>query len=342
MTSLTLALDAMGGDHGPHVTVPAALRALKLHSFLKIILVGDKTEIDVYLHQAEPLLLSRIDVIHTDEVVSMTDRPVHALRTRKNSSMRLAIELVRDERAAACVSAGNTGALMAMAKVLLKTLPGVDRPALVSCLPSVTQKPVYLLDLGANISCDSETLFQFAVMGSVLCEAVDKKSRPKVALLNVGTEEIKGNDQVQQAAQILQNTDQINYTGFIEGDEIYSGNVDVIVCDGFVGNITLKTSEGIAKLLVHQLKRGLTQGLFVRFLAKLIAPRIQAVLSQMNPDHYNGASLIGLRGIVVKSHGNADETAYLQAISLAVTEAQRRLPEMIRDRLESILLDINN
>ncbi|MGL4835898.1 MAG: phosphate acyltransferase, partial [Shewanella sp.] len=200
MTSLTLALDAMGGDHGPHVTVPAALRALKLYPFLKIILVGAKTEIDVYLQQAEFTLLSRVEVLHTDEVVSMSDRPIHALRSRKNSSMRLAIELVRDERAAACVSAGNTGALMAMAKVLLKTLPGVDRPALVSCLPSVNQKPVYLLDLGANISCDSETLFQFAVMGSVLCEAVEKKSRPKVALLNVGTEEIKGNDQVQQAA----------------------------------------------------------------------------------------------------------------------------------------------
>lgn len=164
----------------PHVTVPAALRALKSHSSLKIILVGDKTEIDVYLRQAEQPLLSRIEVIHTDEVVSMSDRPVHALRTRKNSSMRLSIELVRDGRAAACVSAGNTGALMAMAKVLLKTLPGVDRPALVSCLPSVTQKPVYLLDLGANISCDSETLFQFAVMGSVLCEAVDKNPALKL------------------------------------------------------------------------------------------------------------------------------------------------------------------
>ncbi len=342
MTSLTLALDAMGGDHGPHVTVPAALRALKSYSSLKIVLVGNRPEIDIYLRQAESQLLSRIEVIHTDEVVTMADRPVYALRTRKNSSMRLSLELVRDGKASACVSAGNTGALMAMAKVLLKTLPGIDRPALVSCLPSVTQKPVYLLDLGANISCDSETLFQFAVMGSVLCEAVDKKSRPKVALLNVGTEEVKGNDQVQQAAQILQTTEQINYTGFIEGDEIYTGNVDVIVCDGFVGNITLKTSEGIAKLLVNQLKRGLSQGIIVRFLAKFLAPRIQAVLSQMNPDQYNGASLIGLRGIVVKSHGNADEAAYLQAISLAVTEAQRRLPEMIKDRLESILLDINN
>ena len=340
--NLTLALDAMGGDHGPHVTVPAALQALRLYPFLNIIMVGDKTKIDHYLQTAEPQLLSRLELIHTTEVVTMSDRPVHALRNRKNSSMRLAIEMVKEGRAQACVSAGNTGALMAIAKVLLKTLPGVDRPALVSCLPAVSGKPVYLLDLGANVSCDSETLFQFAVMGSVLCEAVEKKSRPTVALLNVGIEEIKGNDQVQQAGQLLQQTPQINYTGFVEGDEIYTGRTDVIVCDGFVGNITLKTSEGIAKLLVHKLKQGLTEGIFVRFLAKLIAPRIQSVLSQMNPDHYNGASLIGLRGIVVKSHGNADETAYLQAMTLAVTEAQRRLPEMIKDRLESILLDINS
>jgi glycerol-3-phosphate acyltransferase PlsX len=341
-TDLTLALDAMGGDHGPHVTVPAAVQALKSHISLKMIFVGDKTEIQQHLQDLSKSVLSRIQIIHTTEVVAMCDRPVFALRSRKNSSMRLALELVRDGKAQACVSAGNTGALMAMAKVLLKTLPGVDRPALVSCLPSMTGKPVYLLDLGANVSCDSETLFQFAVMGSVLFEAVHKKSRPKLALLNVGVEEVKGNDQVQQAAQLLRHTDQVNYTGFIEGDEIYTGNVDVIVCDGFVGNITLKTSEGIAKLLVTELKRGLNQGLFVRFLSKLIAPRIQTVLSKMNPDHYNGASLIGLRGIVVKSHGNADEVAYLQAINLAVTEAKRRLPEMIKDRLESILLDINS
>jgi phosphate acyltransferase len=341
-TDLTLALDAMGGDHGPHVTVPAALQALKSHSQLNIILVGDKTEIERHLQHSAGIFLSRIQIIHTTEVVTMCDRPVFALRAKKNSSMRLALELVRDGKAQACVSAGNTGALMAMAKVLLKTLPGVDRPALVSSLPSMTGKPVYLLDLGANVSCDSETLFQFAVMGSVLFEAVHKTARPKVALLNVGVEEVKGNDQVQQAAQLLHHTEQVNYRGFVEGDEIYTGNVDVIVCDGFVGNITLKTSEGIAKLLVSELKRGLKQGLFVRFLSKLIAPRIQAVLSKMNPDHYNGASLIGLRGIVVKSHGNADEAAYLQAVNLAVTEAKRRLPEMIKDRLESILLDINS
>ncbi|BCV36872.1 MULTISPECIES: phosphate acyltransferase PlsX [Shewanella] len=342
MTSLTLALDAMGGDHGPHVTVPAALQALKLYPDLRFILVGDQDQIQPYLAQCGQDITDRIELRHTTEVVSMSDRPVHALRCRRDSSMRRALDAVHKGEAQACVSAGNTGALMAMAKVVLKTLPGIDRPALVSCLPTINHKPVYLLDLGANVSCDSDTLFQFSVMGSVLCEAVTKQPRPKVALLNVGSEEIKGNDQVQQAAQLLQHTPQINYQGFIEGDEIYRGKVDVIVCDGFVGNITLKTSEGIARLLIHQLKEGLTRGFFVRMLAKLLAPSIQSVLKQMNPDHYNGASLIGLRGIVVKSHGNADETAYLQAISLAVTEARRRLPEMIKQRLESILLDINS
>ncbi len=342
MTDLTLALDVMGGDNGPLVTVPAALQALKFNSQLSIILVGNQTEIDPLLVDIDSAIRARIQIIHTTEVITMCDRPIQAIRSRKQSSMRLALELVKDGKAQACVSAGNTGALMALAKILLKTLPGVDRPALVSCLPAVTGKPVYLLDLGANVSCDSETLFQFAVMGSVLCEAVHKRARPKVALLNVGIEDVKGNDQVQQAAQYLLDTEQVNYTGFIEGDEIFTGTVDVIVCDGFVGNITLKTSEGIAKLLVHQLKRGLTQGLFVRMLSKLLAPRIQSVLSKMNPDHYNGASLIGLRGIVVKSHGNADEAAYLQAINLAATEAKRRLPEMIKDRLETILLDINS
>lgn len=342
MTSLTLALDAMGGDHGTHVTVPAALQALSLYPFLKFILVGDRSQITPLITHLEASVQSRVEIVHTTEVVTMSDRPVHALRCRKQSSMRLALELVRDGKAHACVSAGNTGALMTMAKVLLKTLPGIDRPALVSALPAINQKPVYLLDLGANVSCDSEILFQFAVMGSVLSEVVSQKDRPKVALLNVGIEEIKGNDQVQQAAQLLSHTPQVNYSGFIEGDEIFNGNVDVIVCDGFVGNITLKTSEGIARLLVNQIKRGLRKGFFVRLIARMIAPRIKAVLNQMNPDHYNGASLLGLRGIVVKSHGNADQTAYLQAISLAVTEAQRRLPEMIKDRLESILLDINN
>ncbi|MCL1074907.1 phosphate acyltransferase PlsX [Shewanella dokdonensis] len=342
MTDLTLALDAMGGDHGPRVTVPAAVQALRIYPNLKLILVGDENQIASLLSQIETEITSRIDILHAPEIVAMGDKPAFALRCRKQSSMRYALDLVKEHRADACVSAGNTGALMAMAKVVLKTLSGIDRPALVSCLPTVNHNPVYLLDLGANVSCDAETLFQFAVMGSVLCEAVTKKQHPSVALLNVGSEEIKGNGQVQQAAQLLTHTPQINYQGFIEGNEIYCGNVDVIVCDGFVGNITLKTSEGIARLLLHQLRQGLTQGFFIRLLSKMLAPSIQSVLRQMNPDHYNGASLIGLRGIVVKSHGNADETAFLQAICLAVTEATRRLPEMIEQRLESILLDINS
>ncbi|QDF66844.1 phosphate acyltransferase PlsX [Shewanella sp. SNU WT4] len=342
MKNLTLALDVMGGDYGPPVTVPAALQALASHPHLSLVLVGDELQISPLLYSCTAHTRARIKIIHTSDVVTMNERPAHALRKNKQSSMRLALEQVKNGHADACLSAGNTGALMAMAKVLLKMLPGIDRPALVTSLPSASGKPVYLLDLGANISCDSETLFQFAVMGSVLYELVEKQTRPNVALLNVGIEEIKGNDQVQQAAQLLQFTPQINYSGFIEGDDIYTGCVDVIVCDGFVGNIALKTSEGIAKLLVHQLRKGLTEGIVVRFLAKLIAPRIQKVLNQMNPDHYNGASLLGLRGIVVKSHGNADQAAFLHAINLAMTEAQRRLPEMIHDRLESILLDINS
>lgn len=339
MTSLTLALDSMGGDFGPRITVPATLQALRLHSFLNVILVGDEALITPLFKNQPQSILNRISVRHTTQTVAMSDQPVFALRHRKQSSMRLALDAVRDGEADACVSAGNTGALMAMSKVLLKTLPGIHRPALVSCVPTVNKTPVYLLDLGANVTCDAQGLFQFAVMGSVLSETVDHTQLPKVALLNVGIEELKGNEQVQAAAQLLQKTPQINYVGFIEGNDLYSGDVDVIVCDGFVGNITLKTSEGIARLLVQQLKKGLTQGFFVRLLAKLIAPRIRSVLNQMNPDHYNGATLLGLRAIVIKSHGSADEAAYLRAINLAVTEAQRRLPQMIEQRLESILLD---
>lgn len=342
MSNLTLALDVMGGDYGPQVTVPAALQALAIHPQLKIILVGDQTEISSRLKNLPSSIESRLDILHASEVVQMCDRPVFALRHRKQSSMRLALDLVRLGKADACVSAGNTGALMAIAKVLLKTLPGVDRPALVSRLPTSKNRPVYLLDLGANVSCDAEALFQFAIMGSVLCEAVEKLPHPRLGLLNVGIEEIKGNNQVQQAAQYLQDTPQVNYVGYVEGDEIYTGNLDVIVCDGFVGNITLKTSEGIARHLMKHLKKGLSTGFFERLLAKLLAAKIQKLFVQMNPDHYNGASLIGLRGVVVKSHGNADEQAFLRAINLATMEAQRRLPEMIKERLESIFLDINN
>ena len=342
MMSLTLALDAMGGDHGPLVTVPAAMQALLVNTKLKIILVGDKTKIDPIVRSFSSDLSSRIQIIHTSEVVEMSDLPSHALRRCKNSSMRIAIEQVRDGHANACISAGNTGALMALSKVLLKTLPSINRPALISALPTARNSSVYLLDLGANISCDSETLFQFAVMGSVLYEAVENNAKPKVGLLNVGIEENKGSDQVKQAAQYLHYTPDINYVGFIEGDEIYQGNVDVIVCDGFVGNITLKTSEGIARLLMQRIRKNFSGSLFKQFIGKLISPLINKTLNDMHPDKYNGASLIGLRGTVIKSHGNAGEKSFLQAINLAVLEAERNVPEMIKERLETMLLDPDN
>ncbi len=329
----------MGGDFGPHVTVPAALQALSHYPHLNIVLVGDRIAVGEQLRRHNATESPRLQLLHAEQVVPMTERPVQALRTRRQSSMRLALDLVRDGQADACVSAGNTGALMAMAKVVLRTLPGIDRPALVATLPTTNNRPVYLLDLGANVVCDSETLFQFAVMGSVLAERVGRRKRPKLALLNVGSEEIKGNDQVQQAAQLLQATPQLNYTGFIEGDGIFTGEVDVIVCDGFVGNVTLKTTEGIARLLLDQLRQSVKGSVLAQCLAWLLKGRLRKLNQQMNPDQYNGASLLGLRGIVVKSHGNADQTAFLRAIEEAMVEVERQVPGRIKDRLESVLLD---
>ncbi|WP_028108146.1 phosphate acyltransferase PlsX [Ferrimonas futtsuensis] len=339
MTHLTLALDTMGGDHGPHVTVPAALQALSVYADLHLILVGDRPTILSILRQHQACESERLRILHAEQVVQMGDKPLHALRRLKHSSMRLALDLVANGQAHACVSAGNTGALMTMAKVVLKTLPGVDRPALVTALPTMTGDPVYLMDLGANASCDSHALFQFAVMGSVLAEQVANKSNPRVALLNIGTEEIKGNDQVQQASGLLQSTPHINYTGYVEGDRIFSGEADVIVCDGFVGNVTLKTTEGIARLLMHQIAQSVKRNPLARCLSWLLKGRLKKLFLQMNPDHYNGASLLGLRHIVVKSHGNADELAFLRAVEEAMTEVQRQVPGKIEARLESVLLE---
>ncbi|QIZ76048.1 phosphate acyltransferase PlsX [Ferrimonas lipolytica] len=339
MTSLTLALDAMGGDFGPHVTVPAALQALSHFPHLNLILVGDRIAIGEQLRSHNATESPRLQLLHAEQVVSMSERPAQALRTRRQSSMRLALDLVRDGQADACVSAGNTGALMAMSKVVLRTLPGIDRPALVARVPTVIGKPVYLLDLGANVVCDSDTLFQFAVMGSVLAECSDQRGAPKVALLNVGTEQVKGNDQVQQAAQLLQQTPQLNYAGFIEGDAIFKGDVDVIVCDGFVGNVTLKTTEGAARLLLQQVHDAIQGNLLAKLLGWLLKKRLKQLNQHMNPDQYNGASLLGLRGIVVKSHGNVDKTAFFHAIEQAVAEVEQQVPLQIKDRLESVLLE---
>ncbi len=329
----------MGGDNGPHVTVPAALQALSHYPHLNLILVGDHVAIRDVLARHHSAESSRLHIVHAEQVVPMAERPTVALRTRRQSSMRIALDLVKEGKADACVSAGNTGALMAMAKVVLRMLPGVDRPALVAPLPSVNGKPVYMLDLGANVVCDSDTLFQFAVMGSVLAHEVGGGNEPKVALLNVGSEQIKGNDQVQQAAQLLQDCPQVNYVGFVEGDSLFSGKVDVIVCDGFVGNVALKTSEGVAKLLLQQVQDAIAGNWLAKIFGYLLKKRLKRLNQHMNPDQYNGASLLGLRGIVVKSHGNVDSTAFFHAIEQAMKQVQQQVPRQIKDRLESVLLE---
>lgn len=338
MDSLTLALDAMGGDFGPQVTVPASLQALERFPSLSISIFGDEQAIKRYIPENSPYL-DRLTIEHCSQIVTMNDRPLTAVRNRRESSMRKAIDMVQLKKADACVSAGNTGVLMAMAKLVLKTLPGIDRPALVSTLPTLKNKPVYMLDLGANVSCDSETLLQFSVMGSVLAQKVNKINTPRISLLNVGEEAVKGNDVVKQTAELLKDTHQLNYVGFIEGNQIFDGNTDVIVCDGFVGNISLKTTEGVANLLIDHLKQTAKSSLLMRFLSFISTPFLKKVLCKVKPDQYNGASLLGLRGIVIKSHGNADQAAFLNAIKEAIAEVEQQVPDRIQDSLESILLE---
>jgi len=338
LDTLTLALDAMGGDFGPQVTVPASLQALERFPTLNISLFGDKNTIEQYLPK-DARFLNRLSIIHCTQIVTMNCKPLSALRNRRDSSMRRALDMVHQGKAGACVSAGNTGVLMAMAKLILKTLPGIDRPALISALPTLNNKPVYMLDLGANVTCDSDTLLQFAVMGSVLAQKVDNITRPRISLLNIGEEAIKGNDVVKQTAELLKEVEQLNYHGFIEGDKIFDGSTDVIVCDGFVGNISLKTTEGVANLLIAHLRQASKSSLLMRLLSFISKPFLKNVLHKVKPDQYNGASLLGLRGIVIKSHGNADQHAFFNAIKQAVIEVEQQVPNRIQDSLESILLE---
>ncbi|GAA0851900.1 phosphate acyltransferase PlsX [Aliiglaciecola litoralis] len=336
---LTIALDIMGGDNGPHVTLPAAVKALQQNSNLFVILCGDENIIGDMLGELDPDLTSRIEIQHCSEHVAMDELPSHALRNKKDSSMRRALERVECGDADACVSAGNTGALLAMAYHVLKTISGIDRPALVSALPTEGHHKLFLLDLGANVNCDSETLFQYAVMGSVLAEEVTGVSFPRVALLNVGEEQIKGNDQVKFTAKLLQDAPGINYTGFVEGNDIFTNCADVVVTDGFVGNIALKACEGLAKLVLEEAKRVSNQNLMTKILAKIALPLLRKIYLRVNPDQYNGASLIGLRGIVVKSHGNASSDAFLYAIKEALQEVHRQVPQKIKDKIESVLME---
>lgn len=328
---VTIALDAMGGDVGCDVVVPAALLALEAHPDIDIILVGDTQRVQEALQRAGGADSPRLTIRHASQRVDMDELPSHALRNKKDSSMRVAINLVKDGAAHACVSAGNTGALMATARFVLKMLPGIDRPAICTALPT-QRRHTWMLDLGANVDCDAEHLFQFALMGSVLAQSVDGNERPAIGVLNIGEEEIKGNEQVKHAAKLIADS-HLNYTGFAEGDDIYKGNFDVIVCDGFVGNIALKTSEGVAQMIATFIKQEFTRNLLTRLAALVAMPVLRAFRHRIDPRRYNGASLLGLNGIVIKSHGGADALAFANAIKVAVIAAREQVPERIRLQL---------
>ncbi|MBI3545500.1 MAG: phosphate acyltransferase PlsX [Gammaproteobacteria bacterium] len=331
---ITIALDAMGGDHGVGVTVPAALQTLSQEAALKVILVGQSDVLRKELTRLRAAENDRLSIHHASEVIAMDESPAQALRSKKDSSMRVAINLVKEGVAQAAVSAGNTGALMATARFVLKTLPGIDRPAIITTLPT-THGHVHVLDLGANVDCTPEQLVQFAMMGSILVSAVEGKDKPRVGLLNIGEEDIKGNDSVKKTNELLRATG-LNYCGFVEGDEIYTGDMDVIVCDGFVGNVMLKTSEGLAQMITHFMKQEFKRNLLTKISAVIALPVLRAFRKRVDPRRYNGATLIGLNGTVIKSHGGADKLAFQCAILEALAEVKNNVPERIGRELAAM------
>jgi len=295
--------------------------------------VGDEAGIKNELNKNSSYsnFADRIDVTHASEVINMSDSPSVALRHKKDSSMRVAINLVKNGEADACVSAGNTGALMSIARFVLKTIKGVDRPAIMSAVPTLTG-PTHVLDLGANIDSRPSTLLQFAIMGSIAVQNTENIENPSVGLLNVGSEELKGNEKSQETSELLKNSS-LNYIGFVEGDDIYKGNVDVIVCDGFEGNIALKASEGVAKMFSYFIKKSFNKNLFTKLVALIAQPVMRDFKSKVDPGKYNGASLLGLKGVVVKSHGNADVDSFFQAIKEAYLEAHAKITDKISTQL---------
>ena len=321
----------MGGDFGPRLVVSACVKSLAEHPQLRLVLVGDAASIESILAQLPQVDRSRLSVQHASESISMADIPAQALRQKPDSSMRIALQLLRDKQVQACVSAGNTGALMALAKHVLKTLPGIDRPAIMTALPTLKGE-THLLDLGANVDVSAQQLVQFAVMGSAAVKA-QGLTQPRVALLNVGSEASKGSQQVKLAAVELEAMPQINYIGYIEGDGVFRGDADVVGCDGFVGNVLLKSSEGLAHMITARVKQRLGRGLRAWLLAWLAAPLLKMLRSELAPDRYNGACLLGVDGVVVKSHGNASSAAYQAAISVAYAAIQENLAQRLKDSL---------
>lgn len=340
MPRLTLAIDAMGGDFGPCVTVPAAMQALASNTQLHLLLVGDPDNISSFLAKADSALLARLQVIPAESVIASDAKPSQAIRHSRGTSMRVALELVKEGRAQACISAGNTGALMGLAKMMLKPLDGIERPALMTVLPNQLKGKTVVLDLGANVESDSAMLVQFAVMGAVMAEEVLLIHSPRVALLNIGQEETKGLSSIRDAAVILRASPEINYIGYLEGNDLLTGKTDVMVCDGFVGNVTLKTMEGVVRMFLSLLKsqgEGKKRAWWMTLLARLIKKRLEKRFGHLNPDQYNGACLLGLRGTVIKSHGAANQRAFAAAIEQAEQAVARQVPERIAARLQAVL-----
>lgn len=333
MTSVTLAIDAMSGDRGAEVAVSAALELVAENEALTLILVGNQVQLKALLRSGHP----RILIEHAADVVRMHERPSHALRHKQNASMAVALRLVRDGTAQGCVSAGNTGALMAFGRSILKMYPGIERPAITKLIPSLRGQ-CHVLDLGANVDASAENLYQFALMGSLMASAVSGIHEPRVALLNVGEEEIKGNEQVRLASHMLAQCETLNYIGYVEGSDLFRDVADVVVCDGFVGNVALKTGEGVAGLLIELLEKAFTRTSYSRMVGLLARPIITRLLQDMDPSRHNGASLLGLQGVVIKSHGNANELAMKAAIRQALREVDLEVPRRINERLDDLIL----
>ena len=328
----------MGGDHGIPTTIPASVEFLALCPANTVLLVGQEPKIRQALEQAlaskggQSALGSRIEILHTDEVVLMDDPPAVALRAKRQSSMRLAIEAVKEGRAHAAVSAGNTGALMAIARYVLKTIEGIDRPAIATALPNKTGGVTTMLDLGANVDCTAEHLCQFALMGAALVTVIHEKEKPSIGLLNVGAEVIKGNDTVKLAGEMLRES-RLNFYGNVEGNDIFKGTVDIVVCDGFVGNVALKASEGVASMVIGGLKNEFSRNIVTKAAAIIAYPVLKALMKRMDYRRYNGAALLGLRGLVFKSQGSADVLAFEQALNRAYDAARNNLLDRVRTRI---------
>lgn len=336
-SKLTVAVDAMSGDKGTGVIIEGVRRVLNTRSDAHLLLVGDPHEIKSHIG-SKPLPAGRYEIVEATEVVTMEDTVRTALREKKNSSMRIAINQVKEGRAQACVSSGNTSALMAVSKFVLKTIPGIERPAICTTMPAL-EGHTHMLDLGANVDCSAEHLYQFATMGSVLAQVIDNVDEPTVGLLNIGSEEIKGNAQVKEAAELLLGGD-LNYIGFVEGNEIFTDRADVVVCDGFVGNVALKSSEGVARVVSRFLKAEFSRTPVNKFVGLLAMPILKAFAKKIDPRRYNGASLLGLKGVVVKSHGSADAIAFANAINIALIEIANDVPAMIAQHMSQELSDI--